>query len=437
MGLLRQRLIEAIRHRRFVLGCVLVGVVLRLIWVGFVHPAQVSDYLWYYGRAASIASGHGYAVNNLPTAYWPPGSPGFLGILFRVCGTSPFVAQFANVLLSGASIFLGYILCLQLFQSETAARITALLMALHPNQVAYNSLLCSEIWFTFLFLAGAVALMAAHRRFRLIGLCGLCWGLATLTKPQFIFIPAIFLLVVFAWKKEMLKSGVIIYAAIALCLIPWFVRNQQVMGKFIFSTNGGFDLFQGNNPYSTGTYLWRPEMEAMMGDLQKAADAPLEYDEVRRDKRAWELGERYMRTHPLRTVALWPKKLMYLYRSDVDGFFYSMGMMNVSSHVMRALYIALRAFAELFYILTLALAALSIRSLLREARRETLVGLVFVLYFSAIASVFFGLARYHFPLMPWIAMYAAVGVEVLLKVDLRVAAEASKTLHPRWTASHS
>jgi 4-amino-4-deoxy-L-arabinose transferase-like glycosyltransferase len=436
MGLIRQRLLEAIRHRRFVLGCVLVGVAIRLIWVGFVHPPQVLDYLWYYGRAASIAGGHGYAVNNLPTAYWPPGYTGFLAVIFRLFGTSPFVGQFANVLLSGASIFLGYILCLQLFQSETAARITALLMALHPNQVAYNSLLCSEIWFTFLFLAGAVALMMARGRFRLLALCGICWGLATLTKPQFIFIPAIFLLAVFAWKKDMLKSGVIIYAAVGLCLIPWFVRNHYVMGKAVFSTNGGFDLFQGNNPYSTGTYVWRPEMEAMMGDLQKAADAPLEYDEVRRDKRAWEIGAHYMRIHPWRTIALWPKKWMYLYHSDVDGFFYSMGMMNISSHAMRAAYTGLRVFAELFYILMLALAVLSIGPLLRQARRESLAGFVFVVYFSAITAVFFGLARYHFPLIPWIAMYAAVGAEALLKADLRLGTPTSKALRPGWTASH-
>ena len=413
---LRQRLLHIIQDRRFVLGCVLAGIALRLIWVAFVHPPQVDDYDWYYDRAESIARGDGYAVEGIPTAYWPPGYPGFLGIVFSVFGVSVVAGQLLNILLSAATIYLGYVLCRQLFHSETAARITALILALHPNQVAYNSLLCSEIWFTFLFVAGAVALLAARERTGLIALGGLSWGIATLTKPQFFFLPAIFILIVFARRKEALKLTAMIYATIALCLAPWCLRNYDTMGKFILSTNGGFTLLQGNNPYATGTYLWLPEMEAMMGDLQKAPDAPLEYDEVRRDKRAWQVAAHYMREHPWRTVAMWPKKVMYMYRSDVDGFFYSMGTMDLSSKTMKLTYFGVRSIAELFYIGMLGLAAFAMWPLVRRRTRRWWAAVASVLYFTAIPVVFVAIARYHFPIVPWIGAFAGVGAAVLLGV---------------------
>ncbi len=413
MASFRQKILSLIRHRHFVLFCILAATALRLIWIAFVHPPQVSDFEWYYERAVSVASGHGYTWNGVPTAYWPVGYPGFLAAVFYFFGTSPMVGQITNVFLSVATILLSYRLSKEIFHSEIAARITVLLMSLHLNQIAFNSLLCSEVWFTFLLMLGAVLLVGARGRYSFIALSGICWGLGTLTKPQLIFLPLLFLLVFFSNRIAFVKSAAVVYTMVALCLIPWALRNHRVFGELLLSTNGGIVLMQGNNPYATGTHIWNDDVAALLGDLSEPQQG-VAATEVARANRARQVGAAYIKQHPLRTVALWPRKLMYAYRSDVDALFYSMGEMQPTGRGLSLLYTGLRISAELYYFLIVGLAVLSWKTLSERAPKAYRLGLYVVVYFSVICVVFIAIARYHYPVMPWISIYSGVGASVLL-----------------------
>lgn len=434
----RQKVLSLVQHRHFVLACLITAAVVRIVWIAWVHPPQVSDFKWYYERAVGIASGLGYSVNGLPTAYWPVGYPGFLGALFYFFGDAPLVGQLANVLLSVATIWLSYWVSKCIFHSEIAARMTVILMTFHLNQIAFNSLLCSEIWFTFLLMLGAVLLIAARGRYSFLALSGICWGLGTLTKPQLIFLPGIFLLVLFTDKVNFLKSAAVVYATLALCLVPWLARNNTVMGEPLLSTNGGIVLMQGNNPYATGTHLWNDDLAALLGETPDygRADHYGGHAEVGRADRARRVGAAYIRQHPLRAVALWPKKLMFAYRSDVDAFFYSLGTMQPMSRPTNFIYGGLRILAELYYFALLALMAISWKAVTKGTPREYKLGLSVVLYFSAICVVFIAIARYHFPMMPWIIIYSGVGTTVLLgawskrSADTTVTAESFLNVAP-------
>jgi hypothetical protein len=138
--------------------------------------------------------------------------------------------------------------------------------------------------------------------------------------------------------------------------------------------------------------------------------------EVAREERARQIGMSYIKNHPVRTILLWPKKLFYLYRSDVDGFYYSMGMMPDLSSRMQYVYLGLRIFTEIYYFLMIGLAAIGLTAILRSRIRSQFLGIYVILYFTAICLVFFGNARYHFPVMPWLAMYAGIGGASILGV---------------------
>src|SRR6476659_1234969 len=122
-----QLLRGAIEHRYFLPVCVVAGVVLRVLWICFVNAPQVSDFKWYYERAISISTGQGYAVDGIPTAYWPVGYPGFLGVVFTLFGPSIFLAKAINILLYTGITLLTYALSRMLFNSELAARLAFLL----------------------------------------------------------------------------------------------------------------------------------------------------------------------------------------------------------------------------------------------------------------------------------------------------------------------
>jgi hypothetical protein len=193
------------------------------------------------------------------------------------------------------------------------------------------------------------------------------------------------------------------------------IRNHTVFGRFVLSTNGGIVLMQGNNPYATGKHIWDENIESLLGELHTTNGVMWDSKEMAREERARQIGMSYIKNHPVRTVLLWPKKLFYLYRSDVDGFYYSMGMMPLSAR-MQYVYLGLRIFAELYYFLIIVLAAIGITTILRSRIRSQLLGIYVMLYFTAICLVFFGNARYHYPVMPWLAMYAGIGGASILGV---------------------
>jgi 4-amino-4-deoxy-L-arabinose transferase-like glycosyltransferase len=386
---------------------------LRVMWIWLVRADQVSDFVWYQDRAFSIAHGTGYAVDGRPTAYWPVGYPGFLGVVFYLFGPSVLLAKILNIVLYMGVIGLTYLLTKDIFHSEYSARITLAILCFYPNHIAYSSLLATEIFFVFLLLLGAVLFIRASGRATFLIPAGLAWGLTTLTKPQLIFFPLIFLALFYSNFKTFVKSTAILYLAILACLIPWMVRNYRVLGKPLLSTNGGIVLMQANNPYATGKHIWDDNVDGLLGDLRVNGEEMFDGKEVAREARARQLGWSYIRSHPLRTVSLWPKKFFYLYRSDIDGFYYSMGMMPDLSGIRHFVYVGLRIGAELYYFVVVALALLALPFIWKGPTPYRL-GVYVTLYFTAICLVFFGNARYHFPVIPWLAMYAGVRTALLL-----------------------
>jgi hypothetical protein len=61
----------------------------------------------------------------------------------------------------------------------------------------------------------------------------------------------------------------------------------------------------------------------------------------------------------------------------------------------------------------------------RDKAREQQIGLAIIAYFTCVYLVFFAIARYHFALIPWIAMYSGVGANLLLTSQKVFAVRAS------------
>src|SRR5580765_2438662 len=222
---MRESLRKLIDSPKFVPGCIAIGILIRLLWIYFVNAEQVADFGVYLQRAITIASGQGYSVNGIPTAYAPVGYPGFLGGLFYLFGASVFLGKFVNVLLSGGTLVLAYFVSREIFKSERAARATLCIVAFHPNQIAYNGLLSAEIPFAFLILLGAAFFLSSQQRVGFLLLAGISWGLAAVTKSQAIMIPPMFIVLSYSGLRSFLKSTAIIGITGALIMTPWILRN--------------------------------------------------------------------------------------------------------------------------------------------------------------------------------------------------------------------
>ena len=401
-------LFRILESRFFVPGCFTLFLVMRAFPVFFVPLEMHSDAAWYLNRALSLAAGEGYSEGGQLTAYWPVGYPGFLGVLFYFFGKDQLIGQVANLVLAGASFFLLMGLSRHIFRSEAAARMALLLFALYPNNAAYTPLLLTEIFLTILLLLG-VYIYITQRGWLSVLVAGLVFGLATLTKPQVLFLPGFLVLLPVLGgarrheARKHLSRGVMVYAAMAAVLGPWAVRNTLVFGETVLiSTNGGATLLTGNNPSANGSYV---EDDSLVAQRKFSVR-----DQVAADRRAKELAIQWIKNNPRLFAGLIPLKIWQLWYKDGEAeWAYQAGYRNYERY--RYLFRSVRVMNQIYYGLLMLGFLLSV-ILLRKwgnivAWPWVLFGYIYVLYITLVSIVFSGQARFHFPAMPWIIMCAA------------------------------
>ncbi|HVZ38781.1 MAG TPA: glycosyltransferase family 39 protein [Candidatus Kapabacteria bacterium] len=413
----RSAIVRALMWRGFVPVVLAAAVALRIGWIIWavhagVHPS--SDAAWYLARAAGMAEGEGYRIAAVPTAYWPVGYPAFLAGLFTATGVSPLAGMLANAFLGCAALFVMYRICRTLLNgNEPAARITLLALALQPNGIAYSSLLLSEPLALLLSLAATLPLLEERRISWRCVVAGVLAGLAALVKPQLALAPLVAIAALPAGQPRLrvraLRAGCVALVAVAVVL-PWTLRNQALYGHpGIVANNDGINLYIGNNPRANGTYLLDDEIETAYGGG----------DEYERNARARSLAIAYMTSEPLATALRLPRKLWYLYRSDVDGVRLNRLSLPDPEEPPGAWLSTMLLLAEGWWIVVLGTLLAAIPTLARLRRRTDTrdairLATAMMILFTAIPLIYFGDSRFHFPATPWIVLPAAMFAAELL-----------------------
>lgn len=394
-------------HRRALPVLFALALGLRALAIG-ADVAPSSDADWYYSRAALLAHGMGYIGNHgQPTAFWPVGWPWLLSLAFRAGGVSVWTVGAVNWLAAALTAWLLLDLGRRWSGSELAARAGLLAWGIYPNAILYVPLALTETAYTAL-LMGGIWLLTTRRGWPWALLAGLVFGLATLVKAQtLVIVPAI--LAVMLWRERQVwqrlpgvaARGLVVLLAAALVIAPWTMRNHRELGAWVVvSTNGGITLLTGNNDHARGGYT--PD-----DPLVHTIDALKDRDEVRYDAMARALGTGWIKAHPARFVALAPLKLWHLWGPDGEGqWAYESGSWAYAA-APRA-FLVLRAVNQAWY--WLLLAALVIAPWRIVARRRLidwwLVPYAVVLFPTAIAVVFSGQSRFHYPAMPFVCLIA-------------------------------
>ncbi len=405
-----------LRSGRFVPLCLLTSLVVRLLWVGLVPSVPVSDFGWYYQRGLEIAGGGGFAVGGSPTAYWPVGYPAFLGLVFYAFGPHLIAAKLANVLMHIGILILSYLIARNVFSSELTGRLTLLVLAFHPNQIAYGSLLSTECLFLLLLLVGVWMVLGCPPRPRAAIAAGAAFGLACLVKPQVLPVPLLLITMLHlrgTRHVSMLRLGgsvLIVYATILGTISPWIARNYVVFGDlFYISNNGGVTLFIGNNPHANGTYIPIEDLEHLLGPT---------LDERSRDVQASRYAVDYALRNPVRTIGLWPAKLYYTYNEDVEGVTWNAKGLERIGPGMEIFLWWFTGLAQNYYLcIIFAFLAYLVIVFMGPRRRNSAppaIGLAVIGYFTFVCLVTIGISRFHFPLVPWMVMYiASLGESIL------------------------
>ena len=377
----------------------------------FVPVEPTSDALWYDMRAIALSSGQGYLDNaGEPTAFWPPGWPMALSLVYAQFGVSKVALGLFNLLSALLTGALTLALGRRIFGNEAAARMGLLLLAVYPNAIGYVPLALTEVFYTLLLMTGCWILVIRDKHLQLVT-AGVILGFATLVKAQtLVVIPLVFaidwLRMRGVWSRlpRLLGEGLLVLGVALLTVLPWTIRNHEVLGEWVLvSTNGGYTLLTGNHDAASGDYS--PEGPAVESLMQRT-----DLDEVARDREARRLGWQWIADNPGRFLALAPKKLARLWLPDGEAeWAYQAGTPGYHSYA--PLFRAVRYLNQAYYgALMLAFAAAFVVMLIRRQRDGQrwpgwwLLPYAIAAFPSAIAVVFSGQSRFHYPVMPFVCM---------------------------------
>ena len=186
------------------------------------------------------------------------------------------------------------------------------------------------------------------------------------------------------------------------CIAPWTLRNQRVHGKFVLvATNGGSTFYGGNNERVAHEFRllgsWVSTTELPHRDWIEAASSEREHD-----KREWQLGLNWIREHPASVPLLCVYKAARLcfWLPDFDG----------GSRV----YFLLRILGYAPYLL-LMIVGVGVWVRQRDRWRGNWLVVHGVMLATLLtALLFWGSPRFRDANMPFLMIYAALGLSCVL-----------------------
>ena len=309
------------------LGLRVVGAMWWQQQLGEVRALGLPDSHSYWDLGQRIATGRAYEYGSADfRIFRAPGYPVLLAGLFAVVGDDPpvlwarLVGAVLGTLTVGGVIWLGCVL----FDADTGL-IAGGLAAVYPGAVGMSIFVLAEALFCPLIMVQLVGWICAWRapaNGSAIGwavAAGVAAGLAVLVRPSWLlFTPFVIGCLVLAsqdrWRHLMI--GLWMLGALGVAMCPWWIRNYQVVGRFVPTTlQVGASLYDGLNPAATGASnmpFSTPFFQAQKRD-DAVAGRSREGFETRLDRRLRDAAWAWARQHPAEVLRLMGRKFLRMW----------------------------------------------------------------------------------------------------------------------------
>ncbi len=361
-----------------------------------------------------------------PTAFRPPLYPWLLSWCVDGASVSRVGVAILHVLLGCATVGLTYLIGCRL--QLRGAWIGGVGVAVDPILLRQSQLVMTETLATFLavlawwlWLVGTLRANEAKSEpssqasergaVQWLAVCGfgLVLGVSILARPTgapWAAMCGLAALVVGGggWQRRVADCG-LICLGVLVCVVPWAMRNQALLGKPIWATtHGGYTLLLANNPplyrhfvREGASRAWEAEefQDAWSVRLSLEGD-PL--GELEQDRLAYRAGTNTI----LRTPAIFIVSCIYRV-----GWLWALWPYDGSFGVAEIL-------IAVWYAVIFCLAYVGFRKILRSRMlRNWLVGLLLIFSLTAIHSIFWSNMRMRAPAMPCVALLAAFGLSTI------------------------
>lgn len=363
--------------------------------------------------AATIASG---AWVGTETFYQAPLYPYALAVLYTTAGRDPMTVRWAQAVIGSLACVLLAVAGRRFF-GEREGLVAGGLLAIYPPAIFFDGLVQKAALDNVLMCAllAIVGAYCATQRRAVLFAAGTTIGLLALTRENAL----VFFAILAGWlpfhlverpARDRALAVVTLTAGVLLVLIPVGVRNKVVGGDFQITTSqAGSNFYIGNHEGATGRYvpirLGNESYESERTDAkevaEQAAGHALSPGEV--SSYWWSRSLAWIRAHPGDWTRLMSRKLMMTWnRAEVPD---SESFEAYADHspLLRTAG-ALPGFGAL---LVLGVPGMALSW--RHAPRPTVLYLMLI-GFSAAVSFFYVFARYRFPMVPILVLFAASAV---------------------------
>ncbi|MFH1746133.1 MAG: glycosyltransferase family 39 protein [Planctomycetota bacterium] len=328
------------RWGRLFLYVFLASLVVRVFWVANAYVSPIGDHYGYNRSALEWLETGEYRVRGHLRAYKPPGYPALLAVIYKYLGhdwrmmdvkqaafwnTSGmllwydwkvvgFVQSLMGAVASGLLALLG-----RRIVSNRVGLIAGLLHAFWPTTIAFVPVLANDNLTVLLLITGILCLVGlrdGRGALRIAMACGagLCLGLMMLVRPSSIFfMPAWLALATLDPVRRRWRPRALLLCALSIGTVvgPWLYYTYSVgLGVGVFSTQGGYALWWGNN--------WR----TIDGGNPAPPRFPGDRELSEREQHEFFMGKAtdWIRNNPERYLALCRTRLVRMFGKQQDAW---------------------------------------------------------------------------------------------------------------------
>ncbi len=432
----------------FVAGAVFLAVLLRILLLSIalhisgLKPIYASDTHGYVATVPALLHGS-FATSAGPELQRTPGYPIFLLMTGLSLG-HPLWSDFCQILLSGICVYLVFLVGKLTSGNAKAAIIGAYLYAVEPLTLLYSVELLTECLFTTLLLVFLLCMILDQKKpaWKLLLLAALTLVGTVYVRPASYYFPilaAAFLVVFprqFAWKLRLQRAT----AFLGICVVligAWRVRNFLETGYSGFSSIADTNLYY----FNAGEVLAQKQHVSFNDELGLLHWQDREgYLSVHPEQRDWTQAQIFQYQKRTALHVIFDNKFLYakdhlmgmlvvLLHPCITDYMWFLGQSPLSTvtaiawnpsnparwtllrsilraHVFVILFSALLSLLLLFYY------GFALVGILRCQRRSSVFLLLLLtsFYFILVAGGAAGMARYRYPVLPMVCIFAGCGI---------------------------
>ena len=391
----------------FLLFLISAGVRWLAVTVLSIEP--VSDSAAYMNMASTMLADGNMLDLKGNVAMYSSGYPLFLVPFFAIFGDTPQVAQYVNALLGGIGVVLVYLCSKRLFENKWLMVLPALLWAFYPPAILYTEYIAKENLMVVLLMLQVLLLLyfpSANRKIFIAVLLGINFGLQLLVGPAILLTGAMIFLVVSNLLLNKNQNGLTIKPFLVVILVsivvvaPWLGYTYNKLGKPVLNTNGGFNLYLGNNPSADVFFsgIQNTPMGPHWHDLKKRK-GEVEASAILKSK-----AISYALDNPLTTMKRSVKKVIYFWLPPIhegEG-----GNKSTLESLVRM--------AWLVYYILLLTGCFLILLKIKKLMGGHLVIIGTVASYAVIYAAAYIIFRYRLPIMPLVCILSVTGLSLFL-----------------------